>query len=567
MSDQRFLVTGAYGCIGAWVAAELVADGRHGRHVRPLDRAAAAAPAARRGRGRGDPARRRRHHRPGRARARDRRARHHARDPPRGAAGAVLPRRPAARRARQRARHGQRLRGGEGAAAASPRSLRELDRRVRRERDDGRAPEHDLRRLQARERVDRLASTSARTASRARACARTRSTASAATRALTSAPTTAMLAAAAGTALHDPVRRRGAAPARARRRRARSSPRASPATRARPCTTCPGAASSIEEIVATLDAGSIGFDDVRLPFPEEVDSTSFTAALPRLRRDAARRRRRGDRRPLPRPPRRGPRPTTRARSLMSNSSFRDDWQTPLRPSRAEGRLRRPELQRPHGRVEDGAAEGAAALRQVREHALRRRRRDRAAGRRRPRRRRGRARARDRPHREPRRRRTTRSSSSTAGRARTTSRRATTSSATASGSAARALDTFCPVGPRVVPRDELDAADLRIQQRLNGETLQDSRTSQLIFDIPTLVSYVSRGDDARARRPDPHRHARGRRRLPRAEDRAAPTATSSRSRSRGSACCGTRFAPRERRPRADAASRRRPPRPVDESSRS
>ena len=55
---------------------------------------------------------------------------------------------------------------------------------------------------------------------------------------------------------------------------------------------------------------------------------------------------------------------------------------------------------------------------------------------------------------------------------------------------KSLDTFCPVGPRVVPRDELDAADLRIQQRLNGETLQDSRTSRLIFDIPTLVSYVS-----------------------------------------------------------------------------
>ena len=41
-----------------------------------------------------------------------------------------------------------------------------------------------------------------------------------------------------------------------------------------------------------------------------------------------------------------------------------------------------------------------------------------------------------------------------------------------------------------PRDELDPADLRIQQRLNGETLQDSRTSLLIFDIPTLVSYVT-----------------------------------------------------------------------------
>jgi 2,4-didehydro-3-deoxy-L-rhamnonate hydrolase len=55
---------------------------------------------------------------------------------------------------------------------------------------------------------------------------------------------------------------------------------------------------------------------------------------------------------------------------------------------------------------------------------------------------------------------------------------------------KSLDTFCPVGPRVVPRDELDPADLRIRQRVNGETLQDSRTSRLIFDIPTLVSYTS-----------------------------------------------------------------------------
>ena len=55
---------------------------------------------------------------------------------------------------------------------------------------------------------------------------------------------------------------------------------------------------------------------------------------------------------------------------------------------------------------------------------------------------------------------------------------------------KTLDTFCPVGPRVVPRDELDISDVRIQQRLNGEALQDSRTSLLIFDVPTLVSYVT-----------------------------------------------------------------------------
>jgi 2,4-didehydro-3-deoxy-L-rhamnonate hydrolase len=55
---------------------------------------------------------------------------------------------------------------------------------------------------------------------------------------------------------------------------------------------------------------------------------------------------------------------------------------------------------------------------------------------------------------------------------------------------KSLDTFCPVGPRVVPRDELDTTDLRVQQRLNGAVLQDSRTSLLIFDVPTLISYVS-----------------------------------------------------------------------------
>ena len=56
---------------------------------------------------------------------------------------------------------------------------------------------------------------------------------------------------------------------------------------------------------------------------------------------------------------------------------------------------------------------------------------------------------------------------------------------------KGYDTFCPVGPRVVPAAELDPSDLRIQQRLNGEVLQDDRTSSLIFDVPYLVSYISR----------------------------------------------------------------------------
>jgi len=56
---------------------------------------------------------------------------------------------------------------------------------------------------------------------------------------------------------------------------------------------------------------------------------------------------------------------------------------------------------------------------------------------------------------------------------------------------KGFDTFCPVGPRIVPAAELDPSDLRIQQRLNGDVLQDSRTSDLIFDVPTLVDYISK----------------------------------------------------------------------------
>ena len=81
--------------------------------------------------------------------------------------------------------------------------------------------------------------------------------------------------------VHDPVRRRRAAPVRARRRRARSSPRASPAHEGAAVHNLPGRRVSIEEIVRDARRPtSIGFDDVRLPFPEEVDSASFTAAFP-----------------------------------------------------------------------------------------------------------------------------------------------------------------------------------------------------------------------------------------------------------------------------------------------
>jgi 2-keto-4-pentenoate hydratase/2-oxohepta-3-ene-1,7-dioic acid hydratase in catechol pathway len=56
---------------------------------------------------------------------------------------------------------------------------------------------------------------------------------------------------------------------------------------------------------------------------------------------------------------------------------------------------------------------------------------------------------------------------------------------------KSQDTFCPIGPRIVPVSELgDAGDLRVVQRLNGETLQDSRTCNLIFDVRALVAFIT-----------------------------------------------------------------------------
>lgn len=54
--------------------------------------------------------------------------------------------------------------------------------------------------------------------------------------------------------------------------------------------------------------------------------------------------------------------------------------------------------------------------------------------------------------------------------------------------AKGFDGACPIGPWVVPG--LDVEDLAVRSRVNGETKQDGRTSQMIFDVPTLISYIS-----------------------------------------------------------------------------
>jgi 2-keto-4-pentenoate hydratase/2-oxohepta-3-ene-1,7-dioic acid hydratase in catechol pathway len=54
--------------------------------------------------------------------------------------------------------------------------------------------------------------------------------------------------------------------------------------------------------------------------------------------------------------------------------------------------------------------------------------------------------------------------------------------------AKGFDTFCPIGPRIVAG--LDPSNLRITTRVNGAIRQDSTTADLIFDVPTLISFVS-----------------------------------------------------------------------------
>ncbi len=54
--------------------------------------------------------------------------------------------------------------------------------------------------------------------------------------------------------------------------------------------------------------------------------------------------------------------------------------------------------------------------------------------------------------------------------------------------AKGFDGFCPLGPYLITG--LDPADLRITTRLDGRTVQDGRTSQMVFDVAALVSHVS-----------------------------------------------------------------------------
>ena len=56
---------------------------------------------------------------------------------------------------------------------------------------------------------------------------------------------------------------------------------------------------------------------------------------------------------------------------------------------------------------------------------------------------------------------------------------------------KTFDTFLPLGPCLITRDEIpNPSGLKIRTILNGETMQDWNTDDMIFDVPTLISFLS-----------------------------------------------------------------------------
>jgi 2-keto-4-pentenoate hydratase/2-oxohepta-3-ene-1,7-dioic acid hydratase in catechol pathway len=54
--------------------------------------------------------------------------------------------------------------------------------------------------------------------------------------------------------------------------------------------------------------------------------------------------------------------------------------------------------------------------------------------------------------------------------------------------AKGFDTFCPLGPWI--ETDFDPSNVRVRTTLNGEIQQDGRTSDMVFDVPTILQYVT-----------------------------------------------------------------------------
>ncbi|MBF0111417.1 MAG: fumarylacetoacetate hydrolase family protein [Desulfamplus sp.] len=55
---------------------------------------------------------------------------------------------------------------------------------------------------------------------------------------------------------------------------------------------------------------------------------------------------------------------------------------------------------------------------------------------------------------------------------------------------KSFDTFCPLGPAIVTKDEICPQNLILECRLNGEVMQQGSTSDMIFSVPELISRLS-----------------------------------------------------------------------------
>ena len=55
---------------------------------------------------------------------------------------------------------------------------------------------------------------------------------------------------------------------------------------------------------------------------------------------------------------------------------------------------------------------------------------------------------------------------------------------------KSLNTFCPMGPVVVTKDQFDHANAPLSLKVNGEVRQKSNTNDLIFNVPFLIEYIS-----------------------------------------------------------------------------
>jgi 2-keto-4-pentenoate hydratase/2-oxohepta-3-ene-1,7-dioic acid hydratase in catechol pathway len=56
---------------------------------------------------------------------------------------------------------------------------------------------------------------------------------------------------------------------------------------------------------------------------------------------------------------------------------------------------------------------------------------------------------------------------------------------------KSMPGFCPVGPVIVTADEFDPSDVRLGCTINGEAIQDGRTSDMRFSIAEVIDYIGR----------------------------------------------------------------------------